>query len=92
MKITKERLKKIIFEEIEKQETSKKEDVGTRQQLAIKLKQLSKAIPGANSIDSTEAELINSILDIILAKANGENSRTILSQILDITKKKAEIK
>jgi predicted secreted Zn-dependent protease len=89
MKITKEKLKQIIKEELElmEQEDDPK-SVETRTEFAKKLRDLSLKISKASKIDAAELQLINSIFDAILEFANTNQGRQILKIINDFTDKK----
>ena len=94
MKITKEKLKQIIKEELELMEQEGEmpeddpKDVETRTEFAKKLKDLSLKISKASKIDAAELQLINSIFDAILEFANTNQGRQILKIINDFTDKK----
>ena len=86
MKISKEKLKQIIKEEMEL--LGQEQTVDTRGEFAASLKNLSQKILQATNIDSAEIILINSILDIILKKAADDDSRAILKQLQTLVSKK----
>ena len=92
MKITKEKLKEIIAEELRvfEQDEQEPEDqsVASRTEFAMKLKELSIAMQKATGIDSSEVQLINSILDMLIQAANEGSARSILTQLQTLISKK----
>ena len=88
MKITKKRIQEIIKEELEIAEAAQQpapdqeEAIKTKQQLALKFKELSKLIPKAQGIDSVEAKLINAIVDKIIGDSNNESAKNELIIVL----------
>ena len=90
MKITKEKLKQIIKEELElaEQEENPEQSVKTRAEFAKKLKELSLEIPRVSSLTTTELQLINGIFSSILQVAIDGNAPSILKIIDNFTDKK----
>ena len=90
MKITKEKLKEIIAEELQvfEQEEQDEKSVGTRTEFGEKLKKLGLAMQKATNLDSTEVVLINDILDMLIQAANEESAKSILTQLQALISKK----
>ena len=92
MKISKEKLKQIINEEIELLEQEQSEEpeqaLETRSQFAKKLKELSIELPKASRIDANEIKMINDIFAAILQKANADQAKQILNIINNFIDKK----
>ena len=92
MKITKEKLKEIIAEELrvfeQEEQESEEQSVDSRVEFAMKLKKLSIAMQKATNLDSTEVVLINDILDMLIQVANEGSARSILTQLQTLISKK----
>ena len=90
MKITKEKLKEIIAEELQvfEQEGQDEKSVGTRTEFGEKLKKLGLAMQKASGLDSTEVVLINDILDMLIQRANDDSAKPILTQLQTLISKK----
>jgi|14BtaG_2_1085337.scaffolds.fasta_scaffold149643_1 hypothetical protein len=75
MKLTKERLVQIIKEEMEGEDVSQ-EELTTKQELSIKLVQLSKEIRNLKGLDSTEIAELDTIINrlIVLAEKGSVGS------------------
>ena len=90
MKITKQRLKEIIAEELQvfEQEGQDEKSVETRTEFGEKLKKLGHAMQKASGLDSTEVVLINDVLDMLIQAANEGSARSILTQLQTLISKK----
>jgi hypothetical protein len=78
MKITKERIKQIIKEELEAEAS-----VETKTEMAEKFKELYTLFPRINGLDNAEIVLLNQLLTAALKVAKDGNARTELSMALD---------
>ncbi len=87
MKITKQRIKQIIKEEVDAA-NQEQEAVSSRQDLGTKMIEAGKAIKNTQSIDSAEAKLIEAFLDQIIRASNEGNAKTALVSGLKLLKQK----
>tara|TARA_Y100001973_G_C5206652_1_gene341917 strand:- start:642 stop:911 length:270 start_codon:yes stop_codon:yes gene_type:complete len=82
MKISKQRIKEIIKEELALVEAEEQQDAQSKQELALKFKELSKLVPKAQGIDTVEAKLINAIIKKVIEASNNDNAKSELVHAL----------
>tara|TARA_R110002020_G_scaffold230095_1_gene440888 strand:- start:91 stop:378 length:288 start_codon:yes stop_codon:yes gene_type:complete len=93
MKISKQRLKQIIKEEIEdaKQETTPEEDVQALGDFSEKLLQISKDIRNTKGLDVKEMTQILNIFSTLIKLSSQKTAGSLLTQVTDLINKKIGI-
>ena len=93
MKISKERLKQIIQEEIENttQQTDTKQNVKALGQFSAKLLELSKEIKQVKGLDTKEMTEILDIFSDLVKFASGKSGGALIAQISSLINKKTGI-
>ena len=96
VKITKEKLKQIIKEELEfmEQETPEEDPelTKTRSEFAKKLLAISKKIPSVSGLDTAEMQLIMNFIVGFIEFSAAKNAGPMLAQIEKIVSKKTGVK
>ena len=91
MKISKEKLKRIIKEEIEnaiQEQPSDEQDLKTKNEFSKKFLELSKQVRDVKNLDSNEMQKIMNVTLSLIKLAGSKSAGPVLQQIEDIVSKK----
>ena len=104
MKLTEDKLKQMIAEELEniheqepqpeqppaQPQDSAKEKVDSVSKLKMELTQVAKNIQTVKGLDAAEVNLISSLIGVILSLSSAGSASTILKRVYDVLQKQAK--
>ena len=104
MKLTEDKLKQMIAEELEniheqepqpeqppaQPQASEKDKVDSVSKLKMELTQVAKNIQTVKGLDAAEVNLISSLIGVILSLSSAGSASTILKRVYDVLQKQAK--